>query len=244
VLSEFQKIHAAAKRPVDIWTNYGYYFFSLRFVYLIRKTSITPNQVTIFSFILLLVAAWFFSLGTREAILIGLLIHQVSFVLDCADGQLARYKRQFSPYGAWLDQIADRIKEYVIALSLAFGYARFHTGNSVWEVALTCLFLLYLLEYYEQQRGKIGGGSGKAGATDAMQTEDAPKQGNRLATLARWRRAIPFRGFTIGEQYFLTGVLLLLTNPYVTLLVVTYVALVMAIYHPVVTFLKQGRAVR
>ncbi|PWI57664.1 CDP-alcohol phosphatidyltransferase family protein [Sulfoacidibacillus thermotolerans] len=239
-MSEFKAINASAKRPVDIWTNYGYYFFSLRFVYLIRKTNITPNQVTLFSFFLLLFAAWLFSRGTRNAILFGVLIHQLSFVFDCADGQLARYKQQFSPYGAWLDQIADRIKEYVLALAFAYGYSRFHPGIAVWEYALAELFLLFLLEYYEQQRGKIGKTS--APITNQQTPDDHKKKQSESGfyqALRNMRSRIPFRGFTIGEQYFLTGILLLFTNEKDTLIGITYVALIMAIYHPLATITKR-----
>ena len=37
---------------------------------------------------------------------------------DCVDGQLARYTRQFSKLGAWLDSIFDRTKEYVVFAGL------------------------------------------------------------------------------------------------------------------------------
>ena len=37
----------------------------------------------------------------------------LSFVVDCVDGQLARYTRRFSKFGAWLDSVFDRAKEYV-----------------------------------------------------------------------------------------------------------------------------------
>ncbi|MCI0182701.1 CDP-alcohol phosphatidyltransferase family protein [Sulfoacidibacillus ferrooxidans] len=240
-MSDFKAINACAKRPADIWTNYFYYFFSLRFVYMIRKTPITPNQVTLASFFLLLFSAWLFSLGTREMILLGVLVHQISFIFDCADGQLARFKQQFSSYGAWLDQTADRIKEYVLALSLAYGYARFHTGTSVWEYALAELFVLFMLEYYDQQRGKIG--DMKANNNVVAQSQDRPvttaTQGRTYQSLRTFRSYIPFRGFTIGEQYFLTGLLLVLTNEKTTLIVVTYVALVMIIYRPIATIAKQ-----
>ena len=44
-----------------------------------------------------------------------------AFTFDCVDGQLARYTRQFSKLGAWLDSIFDRTKEYVVFAGLAIG---------------------------------------------------------------------------------------------------------------------------
>ena len=44
----------------------------------------------------------------------GAVLLQLAFTFDCVDGQLARYTRQFSKLGAWLDSIFDRTKEYVV----------------------------------------------------------------------------------------------------------------------------------
>ncbi len=62
-----------------------------------------------------------------------------AFVLDCVDGQLARYTRQFSKLGAWLDSIFDRTKEYVVFAGLAIGASR--TGDPVWLLAGAALAL-------------------------------------------------------------------------------------------------------
>jgi hypothetical protein len=68
----------------------------------------------------------------------GLLVYW-AFVLDCVDGQLARYSRQFSKLGAWLDSIFDRGKEYVVFAGLAIGASR--TGDPVWVLAGATLAL-------------------------------------------------------------------------------------------------------
>ena len=60
-------------------------------------------------------------------------------MLDCVDGQLARYTRQFSKLGAWLDSIFDRAKEYVVFAGLAIGASR--TGDPVWLLAGAALAL-------------------------------------------------------------------------------------------------------
>ena len=62
-----------------------------------------------------------------------------AFVFDCVDGQLARYTRQFSKLGAWLDSIFDRSKEYVVFAGLAIGASR--TGDPVWLLAGAALAL-------------------------------------------------------------------------------------------------------
>ncbi len=62
-----------------------------------------------------------------------------SFVLDCVDGQIARYSLQYSTLGAWLDATFDRAKEYAYYAGLALGAAR--GGDDVWALALGAMVL-------------------------------------------------------------------------------------------------------
>lgn len=237
-MTEFQQINACAKRPIDIWTNYLYYFFSLRLVYLIRKTSISPNAVTLFSLFLALLGCVEFAVGARTNVLAGLAFVQVSYVFDCADGQLARYKRQFSPYGGWLDQIADRIKEFAVFFTLAYGYTRIHgTDVRIWMWAMVALFTLYLLEYYGQIRSPL---NAVAAAKDA--TSAPPAEPDTFARLQSWRSLIPFRGFIIGEQYFAMLVFVALGAVYPFFVFVSTVGMLMSVYRPVIQFIKVRRA--
>ncbi|MCL6452310.1 MAG: CDP-alcohol phosphatidyltransferase family protein [Alicyclobacillus sp.] len=148
--SDFAQINACAKRPTDIWTNYLYYTFSLRLVYLIRNTRISPNGLTLTALVLVLIGSVLYALGTRTGLTVGLILVQISYVFDCADGQLARFRQQYSPIGGWLDQMADRVKEFVMLFALAYGYNRFHPGTRVWMWAMFALFALYVLEYLGQ----------------------------------------------------------------------------------------------
>jgi hypothetical protein len=59
---------------------------------------------------------------------------QVSIIVDCVDGEIARYTRKFSELGAWLDAITDRVKEYAVFLGLAYG-AFVHNGQNLWVLA-------------------------------------------------------------------------------------------------------------
>ncbi|MGQ0632316.1 MAG: DUF5941 domain-containing protein [Sporichthyaceae bacterium] len=100
---------------------------------------VTPNQVTLIAFVIALAAAVAFANGGRGALIAGALLLQVSLVLDCVDGEIARYTRRFSPFGAWLDLTTDRIKEYAVYAGLAIGSAR--AGDEVWTLAAATLAL-------------------------------------------------------------------------------------------------------
>ncbi len=254
-MTEYEKIYQSAKRPVDLWTNYLYYNFSMRFVWLIRKTSITPNHLTLFSLLIAAIGCFGFAIGTRPMVITGLVLVQISYVLDCADGQLARYKQQFSAIGGWLDQMADRIKEFCIYFSLAYGYTRFHTGASIWAFAMIALFALYLLEYYGQimkiYRPKIAQTSiGETISTNGENIESTQLSDSAhgtettsyaFTTLRKIRRLIPFHGFHIGEQYAVLLFFVAFHAIYPFFVFSACLGLLMDVYRPIVDFMKIRR---
>lgn len=97
--------------------------------------AITPNHITIFSLFIGLVAAYFFAQGNHTSLIIGAVLVQLSFVIDCMDGQLARYRQQFSNLGAWLDRISDRVKDFVYFFALAWGF--FHQNSNVFYIDIS-----------------------------------------------------------------------------------------------------------
>jgi phosphatidylserine synthase len=98
------------------------------------KIGATPNQVTIASFAIGLYAAFLFAQGDTWSLIGGAILLQASIIVDCVDGELARYTRKFSELGAWLDAITDRVKEYAVFLGLAYG-AFIQNGQNLWILA-------------------------------------------------------------------------------------------------------------
>ena len=98
------------------------------------KVGATPNQVTIASFAIGLYAAFLFAQGDTWSLIGGAILLQVSIIVDCVDGEIARYTRKFSELGAWLDAITDRVKEYAVFLGLAYG-AFVLNGQNLWVLA-------------------------------------------------------------------------------------------------------------
>ena len=108
--------------------------FSKLFTWAAVRLKMTPNQVTLISFAVGLYSAYQFSIGTFWSIFAGAVLLQLSIIIDCVDGELARYTRQFSQLGAWLDAITDRIKEYLVFFALAYGAAK--EGKDLWIPAM------------------------------------------------------------------------------------------------------------
>lgn len=124
-------------------------FFTTFFVspysrYLARwcaRRGLTPNQVTTASLLTALIAAGCAATGTRGGFVTAGVLLLLSFVLDCTDGQLARYSLQYSTLGAWLDATFDRAKEYAFYAGLALGAARGGGSDDVWALALGAMVL-------------------------------------------------------------------------------------------------------
>ncbi|HEY9374465.1 DUF5941 domain-containing protein, partial [Streptomyces sp.] len=104
------------------------------------RRGLTPNQVTTASLLTALIAAGCAATGDRAGYIAAGVLLLVSFVLDCTDGQLARYSLQYSTMGAWLDATFDRAKEYSFYAGLALGAAR--NGDDVWALALASMILM------------------------------------------------------------------------------------------------------
>ncbi len=102
------------------------------------RLGLTPNQVTLVSVVLGLAAAAAFAVGSWPALVAGAVLLQLSLVVDCVDGDVARYRRMFSPVGAWLDASTDRLKEFACYGGLAWGADAGRTG---WLLAAAMLTL-------------------------------------------------------------------------------------------------------
>jgi phosphatidylglycerophosphate synthase len=85
------------------------------------NTRITPNGLTYANFFLGLLAAYLLSIGEYLYLVLGGILTQVSSVVDCADGMLARAKNMCSDYGAHLDVFLDRITDFCLIVGMAFG---------------------------------------------------------------------------------------------------------------------------
>ncbi|MFG1689820.1 CDP-alcohol phosphatidyltransferase family protein [Nonomuraea sp. NPDC049269] len=171
-------------------------FFSTYFVsswtrYLIRPAAamkLTPNAVTGISIGLAVLSSIWFAAGNRPAQLAGAALLYLSFCLDCLDGQLARYTRTFSPLGAWIDSMADRLKEYVVYVGLAFGYAAglpLSEGgpDGIWYLAVAAMILQtvrhsinYAFGAAAKDAGRIGVPGGKP-ATPLHESADGGRYG-------------------------------------------------------------------
>lgn len=86
----------------------------------VKDTRITPNQITLSAvFVALVSAVLLLALPGHQGLVIAVLVYQASYVLDCADGMLARWRGVQSTPGHLLDFLMDEIKAFVILGAVA-----------------------------------------------------------------------------------------------------------------------------
>ena len=113
--------------------------FSKILTWVAVKIGATPNQVTLVSFAIGLLSAYSFTKGEFWWMFLGAFLLQLSIIVDCVDGELARYTRKFSQLGAWLDAVTDRVKEYLVFFGLAIGAQK--EGRDLWIPALLMMLI-------------------------------------------------------------------------------------------------------
>lgn len=136
---EAVRLRSAVKARDGFFTTFCISPYSRYIARWCARRGLTPNQVTTASLLTALAAAGCAATGTRAGFVAAGLLLLFSFVLDCTDGQLARYSLQYSTMGAWLDATFDRAKEYAYYAGLALGAAR--GGDDVWALALGAMVL-------------------------------------------------------------------------------------------------------
>ncbi|MFG2292655.1 DUF5941 domain-containing protein [Streptomyces sp. NPDC048603] len=137
---EAVRLRSAVKSRDGFFTTFFISPYSRYIARWCARRGLTPNQVTTASLITALIAAGCAATGDRWGYVAAGVLLLVSFVLDCTDGQLARYSLQYSTMGAWLDATFDRAKEYSFYAGLALGAAR--NGDDVWALALGAMILM------------------------------------------------------------------------------------------------------
>ncbi|MFD8553393.1 DUF5941 domain-containing protein, partial [Streptomyces fradiae] len=201
---EAVRLRSAVKSRDGFFTTF---FISPYSRYLARwcaRRGLTPNQVTTASLVTALVAAGCAATGTRGGFVAAGLLLLFSFVLDCTDGQLARYSLQYSTLGAWLDATFDRAKEYAYYAGLALGAAR--GGDDVWALALGAMVLqtcrhVVDFSFNEANHDATANTSPTAALSDRL-------DGVGWTVWARRMIVLP-----IGERWAMIAVLTALTTP-------------------------------
>ena len=142
MLKEYKTSKKDVIKYSDFISNYFYQQIAYFITMFLLRTKFTPNQVTIVSLGLGIASAVSVFLNHQ---IIAIILLNISFILDCVDGQLARAKQLFSPIGTWLDNISDRIVENSIVIAVTF----LLEDKYIWSDAILLVFANMFYTYVQ-----------------------------------------------------------------------------------------------
>jgi phosphatidylglycerophosphate synthase len=121
VLNAVVDAYRRTRKPKDIfWNKFVARPLAAVVIVPLARTSVTPNQITLLTLPVFLAGAALIAFRPGwGALLAGVGILELSYVLDCADGQLARLKGTSSPVGAHLDFLMDELKAFALVAAVA-----------------------------------------------------------------------------------------------------------------------------
>nr|WP_247662229.1 DUF5941 domain-containing protein [Micromonospora sp. U21] len=219
------ELRLAVKEKDDFFSTYFVSTWSPYVVRVAARLRLTPTGVTVISVLFALAAAVLFGVGGRPALVSGAVLLYLGFVLDCVDGQLARYTRHFSAWGGWLDTMADRAKEYLVYAGLGFGVSHAGLGNG-WALAIAAITLQtvrhmtdtwYGVLHDEAARRPRTATGASCGIGDRLNAASTRVQAD-TGSLSYWlKRTVVF---PIGERWALIALTVALFNPLVSLIAV------------------------
>ncbi len=185
----------------------------------------SPNAITLLSFAIGIAAAASFAVGDRWALVLGAVLLQLSLIVDCVDGEVARATRRFSALGAWLDASTDRVKEFLAYGGLAYGASR--SGVDIWWLAIVLVVLQATRHMSDYDFSRIqrmreahvpprdvrmsdDGAAGSAGGWSVSGAMEMSTRMNRRDAVRWAKRAIHL---PIGERWLIISVFAALLGP-------------------------------
>ena len=153
---------------------------------LLVSTPLSPNVVTALMLPTSLLAALSLSFPGVLTAVGAVLLAQMQLLLDCSDGELARWQHRFSPRGPYLDQIAHGVAE--AALPAALGIRADGGWDSIggWTTVGLVVSVLILLLKSETHLVEV-----TLGRMDRPVAEEAPQPSGRSRLRQGWR-LVPF----------------------------------------------------
>jgi phosphatidylglycerophosphate synthase len=132
---QIASVYRETKKPKDfLWNRFVARPLAAVVLVPLAKSRISPNQVTFFSLVIFVAAMALLALERGHLWLIAaVLVLELSYVLDCVDGQLARLKHRSSPVGAHLDFLMDELKAFLLVAATGIRLWR-ADGHELWLV--------------------------------------------------------------------------------------------------------------
>jgi phosphatidylglycerophosphate synthase len=212
---ESARLRLAVKEKDDFFTTYAVSTWSPHVTRAAARLGLSPSAVTWLSVLLAVAAAAAFWQASRPAMIAGGVLLYLGFVLDCVDGQLARFTRRFGAFGGWLDTMADRAKEYTVYAGLAAGAERIGLPYA-WPLAITAILLQTVRHMTDTWYGALHDEAAArprpaaTGGVGARLSAASTRVQGETGSAAYWLKRIVV--FPIGERWALIAVVAMVAD--------------------------------
>lgn len=137
---------------------------SIRISRFLARFPVTPNHISLFSFLCSVAAAGLMAAEGYLALALGGVMAQFASVIDGSDGEIARLKFQTSSYGGWLDAVLDRYADGVLLFAMMWHHYQERAESWIILVGFSAIIGSFMLSYTADKYDnlmleKIGGGS-------------------------------------------------------------------------------------
>jgi phosphatidylglycerophosphate synthase len=189
------------------------------------RLGLAPNTITVVSLLAGAGAVATALTGSRWGYAATAVLMLVSLVLDCVDGEVARWTHRYSRGGAWLDAVGDRVKEYAVWFAVAWAVAQ----QAFWLLVLACL-VVFTAKHFLDYGWSLRHPPWQPRAVGVDATADPWYRAGAVPPVARppsWRRIL---GMPIAERWLLLAVLLPVLGPWPAFIVLGSLGLVSLAY--------------
>lgn len=126
------------------------------FVKIISPLPVTPNHISLLAMVFGIIAGFYYSMMTRDAVFIAGIYYSAYYLFDISDGQLARLKKNGSRLGRIIDGISDYVTHIAVYIGLGIGLTK-ASGDplSTWVLVVAALISMMiqavLMDYYRNR---------------------------------------------------------------------------------------------
>jgi CDP-L-myo-inositol myo-inositolphosphotransferase len=120
---------------------------SIRCSKILVNFNFTPNQISIFSFLLSLFAAAFFAMGEYRYLVFGGIMAQLASIIDGCDGEVARLKYLSSNFGGWFDAVLDRYADAFLLFGLTWHVYSTNLSSLVFVIGFMAIIGSFMVSY-------------------------------------------------------------------------------------------------
>lgn len=121
---------------------------------LLVHTPVTANQISAVSILLGVWSGWWFARGDTASAVTGALLLQLSAIIDCTDGDIARVLFKESPLGKWLDLVGDQFVHVAVFTGISVGLYR-QGADGPWLVLGASAVIGVLVSFGVVLRGRL-----------------------------------------------------------------------------------------